>query len=105
MLMTVQNNETTVGENPPKLHMLSGVLARHALKILDECFLAIRDRWVVLGVGVSDVPTNGLRWVRLIEHQIIEFRDGGLVGLQVHGRRSCVGRLVASRKACRIVRQ
>ena len=59
MLMTVEDHEIAVGENPSKLDMLSRVVARHALEILDECVLAVRDGWVVLRVRVSDVPTNG----------------------------------------------
>lgn len=63
MLMAVQHDEITVRENPPKLDTLSWVLARHALEILDECVLAIGHTWVVLDVGGSDLPANGLRRV------------------------------------------
>jgi hypothetical protein len=79
--MAVEHNEVTVGENPAEVDMLSRVLARHALKVLDEGVLAIRDHGVVLGVAVSDVPANGLRGIRLIEHQIVKGGDGSLVGL------------------------
>src|SRR3954468_9716520 len=63
MLMTVQHNEFTVREHSPELDMLSWILARHALKVRDEGFFAIRYRWIVLDVGLSNVTPHRLDWV------------------------------------------
>jgi hypothetical protein len=58
MLMSVQNNKITVGENPPKLNVLSPVLVRHALKIFDDRWLPVACAKVrrVSGFSLQGLP-------------------------------------------------
>jgi hypothetical protein len=39
--------------------VLTGILTCHPLEVFDECFLAVRDRRIVLSVRRSNVSPNG----------------------------------------------
>jgi hypothetical protein len=57
----VEDDELSLSENPPELDALAGILAGHPFEVFDECFLAVRDRRIVLGVRRSNVSANGFR--------------------------------------------
>jgi hypothetical protein len=64
---------------------LAGVIARHALEVLNEALLAVRDGGVVLDICLADVSLDRLPRPGLVEHQIVEGDRALLVLLQPVG--------------------
>lgn len=89
--MAVQHYVVALGDHLHELYLLAGVLARHLLKVRDEPVLAVGHMRVVLGVRSPNVPLHGLAGLALVEHQVVERRDGSLVLLQsvIHQHPPC----------------
>src|SRR5262245_57377252 len=70
-----------------ELDLLAGILARHALEVGDERFLAVGDLRVVLDVPRAGEALHRLARPGLVEHQVIERHRVALVSLEpVHYR-------------------
>ena len=61
VLIAVQDYEIPLGRHAAELHTLAGILAGHALEVLDERVLPVRDDRIVLGIGRAGVAADGLR--------------------------------------------
>ena len=72
LLVTVQHNVISLCNDSFELHAFPRVLQRHAGKVLDERFLAVRYCGVVLDVQISSILLDGLLRLALIEHQVVE---------------------------------
>src|SRR5512145_596913 len=81
-LMAVQDDVLALSDGADELHVLAGILSRHALEVVDERLLAIADVRVVLDVRVARVHLEGLRGLALVEHEVVERLDVPLVGVQ-----------------------
>jgi len=81
-LVAVQHHVVALSDHPHELYLLARVRARHLLKVLDEPVLAVGHVRVVLGVRSPNVPLHGFAGLALVEHQVVERRNGSLVPLQ-----------------------
>jgi hypothetical protein len=75
----MQHHVVALGEHSLKVHSLARILPRHAREVLDERVLAVRDRWIVLDVHLSDEAADCFGGLALIEHQIVERGDRPLI--------------------------
>src|SRR3954471_200553 len=93
LLVAVQDHEVALSDDTFEVHAFAGILAGHALEVINEGLFAILDMRVMLDVGASGIASNGFRRLALVKHQIIERLYVGLVALQSfaggHSGRSC----------------
>jgi hypothetical protein len=55
----------------------------HPDEIVDERLLAVRHHRIVLGVGFAGVEADGLLWLALVEHEVVEGLHRLLVALEI----------------------
>ena len=83
LLTAMQHDELAFGDDALEVHALAGVLARHAFEVGDEGLLAIGDGRVVLNVARAGVALDGVPRPALVEHQVVESHDVGLVAFEI----------------------
>jgi hypothetical protein len=71
---------------------LPGKILGHALEVRDEGFLAVGHVRVVLRVRIADIALDGFARPALVEHEVVERRDGALVALDVRHARTATSR-------------
>ena len=71
-LMAMEHNELTFGQRALEVHSLAGVRGAHALEVLDEGLLAVRNAGVVLDLDVANELVDRLPRAAFVEHQVIE---------------------------------
>ena len=72
LLITMQDDLVTIGNDSLEVNPLFRILSRHALEIFDERFLAVPDPRIVLNVSLARIAFDCFSWLRLIEHQVIK---------------------------------
>ena len=86
-LEAVQDDAVALGESPLELDPLAGIADCHPLEVVLEGLLAVPDVRIVLDVVVARVLRDGFCGPALVEHEVVEGRDVGLVAVRVaaHG--------------------
>ena len=82
-LVAVKDDVVPFGDHSLEVHALARIFLRHPHEVFDERLLAVTDPRIVLDVGVTGLPFNGLGWPALVEHKVVEAGDGRLVLLQL----------------------
>ncbi len=72
VLVAVQDHKVSFGYSPFEFDSLARVVCCHLLEIVDEGLLAVTNSRVVLDVGVANELFDGLSWLALVEHQVVE---------------------------------
>src|SRR5262249_45729916 len=88
LLVTVQHDELALGDRALELDALARVLTRHALEVIDEGLLTVRDAGIVLGIRRARKADYRFGRIALVEHQIVERDHGRLVMFEVVGHTS-----------------
>ena len=83
LLMTMQHNETVLSDHAPEMYALTRIRLGHTLEVRDERLLAVGHLRIVLGVDIADVLVDGLGRPALVEHQVVERRDGRFITLEL----------------------
>ena len=86
VLKAMQNDVETIGQHSTEFNTFARVRARHSLEVRNKRILAVSDDGIVLDVRCADVPAHRFGGFALVEHEVVEGRDGSLVGFDVHRR-------------------
>jgi hypothetical protein len=82
LLVAVQHDEVSLGDDALEGDVLARVVPGHALEVGDEALLAVGDVRVVLGVAGTCVRGDRVGRPAGVEHRLVEGDDGVLVALQ-----------------------
>ncbi len=80
--MTMQDDVVALGDHALEVDALARVLLGHPLEVRDERLLAIGHVGIVLDVDIAHVLFDSFSGSALVEHQVVEGRDGRLVALE-----------------------
>jgi hypothetical protein len=83
-LPRVKNHVIAFREYPNEMDALPGVLLRHTLEVANKPLLAVFHHWIVLNVGIANMPFDGFSGTALVEHQLVESLNRFLIPLRVH---------------------
>ena len=72
LLKAMKYDELAFRENSFKLNFFTRILARHLLKIFDECFFTVRHYRIVLNVLRACVAFDGFSRLTPVEHEVVE---------------------------------
>src|SRR5688500_3016061 len=82
LLVAMQYDVIPFGNHALEVDAFAGIFLRHPRKVCDKRVLAIRYRWVMLNVDISDVARDRFSGLALVEHQVVELHHVLLILLQ-----------------------
>jgi len=85
LLPRVKNHVISFREYPHEMDALAGVLLRHTLEVANKPLLTVFYHWIVLNVGIANMPFDSCGGAALVEHQVVESLNRFLILLKVHG--------------------
>jgi hypothetical protein len=83
-LSSMKNHVIAFREYPHEMNPLAGVLLRHTLEVANKPLLAVFHHWIVLNVGIANIPVDGFGGTALVEHQVVKGLNRFLILLTVH---------------------